>query len=135
MWLRHMLAYTRTLRGAAPELRSSGKACSSCNNGLPPPHMPGFRQCPRCRPADAYAVYMAFACTRGAWRCRFFDERPDGKLVKEVTFGTPDKLRETAKRGKGLTFAAAKMVIERAITAGEGQVWLQLNHRQYRMAP
>lgn len=113
-------------------LRDRGRCCASCEAVLPMPYSPGFRQCSACRPGDVHAIYMVFAYRDGVWHCRFLDEAPDGTLVKEVTFVNPDKVRETARRGKALTFAAARLRMDYALTEHrEARLWLQLSAQQY----
>jgi hypothetical protein len=113
-------------------LREGGKRCASCEAKLPPPNTPGFRQCPGCRRADAHAIYMVFAYRNSSWHCRFLDEGPEGTLVNEVTFGSPDTVLESARRGKALTFAAAKRRTDCVLAERrEGKLWLQLTVPQY----
>lgn len=113
-------------------LRARGRCCSTCEAKLPPPHMPGFRQCLSCRPADAHAVYMVFAFKDGLWHCRFLDGGPHGAPVNEVTLVDAHKVRETVKRGKGLTFAAGKVRMNYALVEHrECKLWLQLSSQQF----
>jgi len=116
------------------ELRHRGKLCVSCDAELPPPHSVGYRQCIACQPGDAHAVYMAFRYVIGdrIWRCRLLDEGEQGKLLKELTFTHPDKLREMARRGKAMTFKTAERRVNHAIAACSGAgLWLQLTPDQY----
>ena len=58
---------------------------------------------------------MIFACQDGVWRCRPLDEGPEGTPANEVMFANPHKVRETARHGKALTFAAAMLRAGRAL--------------------
>ena len=116
------------------QLRERGKLCASCDAELPQPNAPGFRQCARCRPVDAHAVYMVFRYldASGVWRCRFLDDGHDEKLLREVTFARAEKVRETAKRGKGMTSAAGKLRVNYALgRCSSARLWLQLSGEQY----
>lgn len=113
-------------------LRGRGRCCASCEAGLPMPWSAGFRQCPTCRPGDAHALYTVFRYRGGCWHCRFFDGGPNGVLVKEVGFTDADKVRETARRGKALTFAMGKLSLNHALSEHrDATLWLQLDCRQY----
>lgn len=98
-------------------LRGRGRCCASCEARLPMPNSPGFRQCPRCRPIDAHAIYMIFVRRDGVWRCRFLDEGPsEGTSIAEVSFVNPDKVREAARRGMALTSATARLRMDHALS-------------------
>jgi hypothetical protein len=124
---------TRDLRGLPPERRrEKGELCASCDAEMSRPQAPGYRQCPHCQPAGVYAVYMRIRYTRGAWHCSFLEEGREEKLLRELTFVRPNKLRETAKRGKGMTSAAGKRRVNSALgSCSGGGVWLQLTGEQY----
>jgi hypothetical protein len=114
--------------------RGRGKLCASCDDELPQPHSPGYRQCGRCKPAEAHAVYMAFryVTCNGTWHCRLLDEGRHDRLLKQLTFTHPEKLRETARRGKAMAFETAELRVNHAIAACSGAgLWLQLTPDQY----
>jgi hypothetical protein len=67
----------------------------------------------------------------GVWLCRFYENGNGEKLLRQATFARPEKLIETVKRGKGMTFELGR---RRANYAWNnccgGQFWLQLTEEQ-----
>lgn len=113
-------------------LRERGRCCANCEERLPMPWSAGFRQCPACRPDDTHAIYLIFVYRAGVWHCRFLDEGPEGTLINEVIFANAEKVRETARHGKAMTFSMAKLRMDHALSEHrEGRLWLQLNAQQY----
>ncbi len=79
-----------------------------------------------------HRVYMSFARAKTGWSCRFHrDDLPKTPISRCFHFRSHDRLYEAAQRGNGLTSPETRQVLDEAIAAGHGGIWLQLNDKQY----
>jgi hypothetical protein len=75
-------------------------------------------------------VYLYFMLCKG-WQCQFIEADLKTPLPRTLTFQTPDKVIELAKRGGALTDLASRQALDYAIQLGRGSVWLHLTPEQY----
>jgi hypothetical protein len=79
----------------------------------------------------SHRVYMSFFFRTG-WQIQFLEADLKTPLPRELTFSDPEKIRELAKRGEAWGDSESRQILEHAIEAGRGGVYLRLTPEQYR---
>jgi hypothetical protein len=79
----------------------------------------------------SHQVYMYFF-KRGGWEVQFLEPDLKTPLPRKLTFTDPQKIRELAKRGGAWRDSDSQQILEHAIEAGRGGVYLRLTPEQYR---
>jgi hypothetical protein len=122
------LRETRTRDPRARKRMRAGEICSSCRRPLPKPHTPVFKRCASC--AGKHHVRITFFHFDG-WHCRFFTEHWQ-PLPRRITFRDAASIKETARRGDGLTDDAMEKSLDRQFKLGRGGIMLRLTDEQFR---
>jgi hypothetical protein len=75
-------------------------------------------------------VYMRFEL-RQHWHVSFFEAGLKRELPRKLTFQSPGKILELARKGEAWGNLESRQSLERAIAAGEGGCYLRLTPSQY----
>jgi hypothetical protein len=75
-------------------------------------------------------VYMRFEL-RQQWHVTFLEAGLERELPRKLTFQSPSKILELARRGEAWGTLENRQALERAIEAGQGGVYLRLTPEQY----
>jgi hypothetical protein len=73
---------------------------------------------------------MSFMQRKG-WTCQFLEPDLQTALPRKLSFADVKKVRELAKRGRGLADLECAAALEHGIEIGRGGVWLSLTPAQY----
>ena len=76
-------------------------------------------------------VYMRFEVIGQSWLCEFVDDTRAAIPIRKLQVGTPDKIREIARRGGALKNLETRQMLEYGISSGRGGVTLDLTGEQY----
>jgi hypothetical protein len=80
----------------------------------------------------SHQIYMYFFL-RSGWQVQFLEPDLKTPLPRKLTFKDPQKMiRELAKRGGAWRDSDSQQILEHAIEAGRGGVYLRLTPEQYR---
>jgi hypothetical protein len=74
-------------------------------------------------------VYMRFEVIGQTWLCEFVDDAVIP--IRKLRVGTPDTIREIARRGGALKNLETRQMLEYGISSGRGGVTLDLTCEQY----
>jgi hypothetical protein len=77
-----------------------------------------------------HRVYMHFE-RRQHWHVSFFEVGLERELPRKLTFTSPGKILELARKGEAWQTLENRQSLERAIAAGEGGCYLRLTPDQY----
>jgi hypothetical protein len=78
----------------------------------------------------SHRVFMTFFY-RKAWQVQFVEADLKTPLPRMFTFADPEKIRELARRGEAMGTSEARQMLEYAIEAGRGGVYLKLTPEQH----
>jgi hypothetical protein len=76
-------------------------------------------------------VHMTFFLMEG-WQVQFLSPDLKTALPSKLTFADPEKIRELATQGGAMGTPESSQMLEHAIQAGRGGVYLKLTRRQFR---
>jgi hypothetical protein len=77
-----------------------------------------------------HRIYMRFEL-RGLWHVSFLEAGLETELPRKLTFSSPGKILELARRGEAWGNLESRQSLERAIEAGQGGCYLRLTPEQY----
>jgi hypothetical protein len=120
-------------RSSTTRMRESGQICCACKKFLDRlPWSGGERYCDICaQQRTRHSVYMYFMNVSGGWFCQFLEPDLKTSLARELTFSSPDKIREMWERFGSKKGQVDNQALEYAINQGRGSIWLSLTHDQY----
>ena len=78
----------------------------------------------------SHRVFMTFFHRKG-WQVQFVEADLKTPLPRMFTFADPEKIRELARRGEAMGTSEARQMLEYAIEAGRGGVYLKLTPEQH----
>jgi hypothetical protein len=78
----------------------------------------------------SHRVLMSFFYRKG-WQVQFVEADLKTFLPRTFTFADPEKIRELARRGEAMGTSEARQLLEYAIEAGRGGVYLKLTPEQH----
>ena len=73
---------------------------------------------------------MSFVYRKG-WQVHFVEADLKTPLPRTFSFADPEKIRELARRGEAMGTSEARQLLEYAIEAGRGGVYLKLTPEQH----
>ena len=76
-------------------------------------------------------VYMRFEVIGQSWLCEFVDDARTAITIRKLQVGTPDKIREIARRGSAQKNLECSQMLEYGISSGRGGITLNLTSEQY----
>jgi hypothetical protein len=77
-----------------------------------------------------HRIYMRFHLSQ-VWHVTFLEPGLETELPKRLTFTSPGKILELARRGEAWGTLENRQALERAIEAGQGGCHLRLTPEQY----
>ena len=77
-----------------------------------------------------HSVYMRFEL-RQHWHVSFVEAGLERELPRKLTFKSPGKILELARRGEAWGNLESRQALEQAIAAGQGGCYLRLTPDQY----
>jgi hypothetical protein len=78
----------------------------------------------------SHRVFMTFFYRKG-WQVQFVEADLKTPLPRTFTFADPEKIRELARRGEAMGTSEGRQMLEYAIEAGRGGVYLKLTPEQH----
>lgn len=78
----------------------------------------------------SHRVFMTFFYRKG-WQVQFVEADLQTPLPRTFTFADPEKIRELARRCEAMGTSEARQMLEYAIEAGRGGVYLKLTPEQH----
>lgn len=78
-----------------------------------------------------HTVYLHFMSRQNGWHCQFLEADLKTSLPRTLTFASPDKIRELARRGEAWGDLESRQSLEHAIEMGRGGLYLKLTPEQY----
>ena len=79
---------------------------------------------------DCHRVYMYFQY-RDGWQCQFLETDLKTSLPRKLHFTSPEKVIKLVERGGGITDQESRLMLDQAMMAGRGGVFLNLTAEQY----
>ncbi len=77
-----------------------------------------------------HRIYCTFFC-RAGWQVQFTEADLKTPLPRRLTFASPDKIRQLARKGEALGDAESRQMLEAGIATGRGGFYLRLSPEQY----